>query len=310
MNPRIMWSPIIVVATLLVASAGFALEEPQQQASPMQELAPESGAFWARVATFFGIEPKVLQDLAPELRREGVGTRDAVLMVVLVHKRTLRLLRGEKITKDELGQRFRDNVHDLLATRRVRANWKTLICDQLGVDLNEMVKQAGNSVREAMSSPSSDGRSAMATPAAVVAKEVPEDLYQPLLQRLSVEPESLRRAWGALESINQRNPRAAVILLVLAKEKTARMLEYRTAAPHEGERDKLFLDALGAFIGQVESRPRVGWGALASQVGVTSEDLHREAMSIILAAAQRQQQRTSGSGAQQGPLVPSELKEW
>ena len=308
MNRRTAICLVIGVAAGVAASPAIAQEQ-TKQSSPMQELATESNIFWARVATFFGLDPQVIQGIVPEFRQEGVNTRDAVLLSIFAHKRTLRLLRGEKITKDELGARFRDEVHELLAIRRVRTNWKTLLSDQLGVDLNEMVKQAANSVREAMRAPA-DGSTSVRLVPATTPKEVPEDFSQPLRQRLRVGPEALKQAWGALDPIAQRSPRAAVIILVLAKEKTDRLLEYRTVAPKAGEHDKLFLDALAQFIAQVEARPRVGWGTLASQAGVTAEDLHREAYSIIIAAAQRQQQREGASGSKAKLLVPSELNEW
>ena len=134
-------------------------------------------------------------------------------------------------------------------------------------------------------------------------------MYQPLIQRLRMRPEALRVAWGALEPIEQRTPRAAVILLVLAREKADRLLEYGAIAPEE--REKLLLDALVNFIGQVESRPRVGWGILASQVGLHSMDLQREASSILSAAAERQQHLITLSGAKvEKPAVPRELSEW
>jgi hypothetical protein len=297
----------IAVAAVFVASMALA-QEGAKQSSSMQELPPESSAFYARVATFFGMDPKVIQGLVPELRQEKVNTRDAVLLIIFAHKRTLPLLRGEKISKEEVEKVFRDNISDLLQERRRRADWRTVICDELGVDLYAMIKQASNSVSEAMRPPSDAARSVRPVSAATP-KEVPEDLYQPLMQHLRMRPEALKVAWGALEPIEQRTPRAAVILLVLAREKANRLLEYGTVAP--AEKEKVFVDALADFIGQVESRPRVGWGILASQVGLHSVDLERETSSILSAAAERQQQRKKLSGAKVEELaVPRELSEW
>jgi len=297
---------ILAVAAIFVASLALAQEKAKEDSS-LQELPPESSAFYARLATFFGMDPKLIRGLVPELRQEKVNTRDAVLLILFAHKQTRRLLREEKITKDEVAKRFHDSFRDFLAKRRTQGDWRGLICHELGVDVYAMTKQATHSVSEAMRPPSDAARSVRPVSDARQ-KEIPEDLFRPLMQRLRVRPEALKVAWGALEPIGQRSPRAAVILLVLAREKTDQFLEYGTVAPAEKER--LFLDALADFIGQVESRPRVGWRTLASQVGLNSADLQREASSIFGAAAQRQQQRKDLSGTREEAVVPRELSEW
>ena len=76
---------ILAVAAIFVASLALAQEKANESPS-LQELPPESSAFYARVATFFGMDPKLIRGLVPELRQEKVNTGDAVLLILFAHK--------------------------------------------------------------------------------------------------------------------------------------------------------------------------------------------------------------------------------
>ncbi len=300
---------IIAAAALCFASLAFA-EEGAKNGPSRPEVEAEAAAFYGRVATFLGLEPGLVESVLPEFRREGVKTRDAVLVLIFAHKRTLRLFREEKITKDEVEKSFRASISEFLEKRRTRQNWREVICGELGLDVHDVTKQASNTVSEAMR-PAAGARRSVPDIRAARPREVPEDLVQPLLQRLRVRPDTLKVAWGALGPIAEGTPRSGVILLILAKEKTDRLLEFGAVA--QEDKEKVFFQSLADFIGQVEARPGIGWGNLASQVGLHSQDLQMEALSIFDAAGKRRQGREKAQGAQareETPAVPRELSQW
>jgi hypothetical protein len=297
---------VMAAAALFLASPAFAEQGANQGASPQGETQAPN-AFYARVASFLGMEPNLIEGLVPEFRREGVKTNDAVLLLLFADKRTQRLLREETITKEEMGKTFRDSISGFLEKRRAQPDWRGAISQELGVDLHDMTKQATNTVREAMRPTAGADSSARAIRAATP-REVPEELVQPLLQRLRVQPQVLKQAWGALESITGGSPRPAILLLVLAREKTDRLLQFGAVASEE--KDKVFLDSLADFINEVGSHPGIGWGSLASQVGLHSQDLQMEALSIFKSAGMRKAERERLSGARvEAPVVPPELSE-
>src|SRR5262245_3354605 len=133
---RIALSVLVGLAAAFIVSVVSAQAQ-SGSAPPGLTEAPE---FYARVAAVFGMDQGVLQPLVPEFKREGVDTRDAVLLIIFGHKRTLRVLREEKITKEQLPAAFRESIVALLQTRKARTDWKTFTCDQLGVDLYAMLK--------------------------------------------------------------------------------------------------------------------------------------------------------------------------
>ena len=296
----------MAAAAVFITSLAFA-EEGARQGASAQQVSPESNAFYARLASFLGMEPNLFVGLAPEFQRDGVARKDAVLLLLFAHKRTQRLLREEKITKDDRQKTFRDSISGFLEKRRARQDWRAAISDELGLHLHDITKQANDTMKEAMRPTAGDAGSARAIRAAEP-KEVPEDLVQPLLQRLRVRPEALKRAWGEVESVGWGSPRPAVILLVLAKEKTDRLLEFGAVAREE--KDEVFLDSLAYFTAQVQRQPGIGWGTLASQVGLHSADLQAEALTIFKAARMRKAEREKLSGARaEEPAVPRELSE-
>ncbi len=297
---------VMAVAVAFIASLAFA-EEGALQGASAQQASPEPNVLNARVASFLGMEPSLIEGLAPEFRREGVKTSDAVLILLFADKRTQRLLREEKITKDEMQKTFRDSVSAFLQRSRAGRDWREAISKELGVELHDLTKQANNTMREAMRPAVGDARSARAIRAATP-KEVPEDLVKPLLQRLRVRPEVLKQAWGEVDPVTGGSARPAVLLLVLAKEKTDRLLEFGAVAREE--KDKVFLDSLADFLDQVEARPGIGWGSLASQVGLHSMDLQMEALSIFKGASQGKAEREKPTPARaEEPAVPRELSE-
>jgi hypothetical protein len=295
----------MAAAAVFITSLVFA-EEGARQGASAQQVSPEVNAFYARLASFLGMEPSLFMGIAPEFQRDGVANKDAVLLLLFAHKRTQRLLREEKITTEDRQKTFRDSISRFLEERRAGQDWRAVISGELGFSLHDMTKQANDTMRQAMRPTVGDAESARAIRVAEP-KEVPEDLVQPLLQRLRVRPEVLKQAWGEVEStIGGSSPRPAVILLVLAKEKTDRLLEF--GAVGREEKDKVFLDSLAYFTAQIQTHPGIGWGTLASQVGLHSADLQAEALSIFKAARMRKAEREKLSGARaEGPAVPREL---
>jgi hypothetical protein len=296
----------MALAAVFITSLAFA-EEGARKGAPAQQVSPEEDAFYARLASFLGMEPNLFRGIAPEFQRDGVARKDAVLLLLFAHKRTQRLLREEQITTDERQKTFRDSVSGFLERRRSQQDWRAAISGELGFSLHDMTKQANDTMHEAMRPTVGADRSARAIRAAEP-REVPEDLVQPLLLRLRVRPEVLKQAWGQVESVAGGSPRPGVILLVLAKEKTDLLVEFGAVAREE--KDEVFLDSLANFTAQVQRHPGIGWGALASQVGLHSMDLQGEALSIFKAADMRKQEREKLSGARaQEPAVPRELSE-
>ncbi len=297
---------IWVMAVALIASLAFAEEGATQRSSPPVKT-QEPNVLYARVALFLGMEPSLIEGLAPEFSREGVKTSDAVLILLFADKRTQRLLREEKITKGEMQKTFRDSVSAFLQRHGAGRDWREAISKELGVELHDLTKQANNTMREAMRPAVGDAGSARAIRAAAP-KEVPEDLVKPLLQRLRVRPEVLKQAWGEVDAVTGGSARPGVLLLVLAKEKTDRLLEFGAVAREE--KDKVFLASLADFLDQVEARPGIGWGSLASQVGLHSMDLQMEALSIFKGVGQRKAEREKLRPARaEEPAVPRELSE-
>jgi len=297
---------IMAVAAVSIAGLALAEEGATRRSSPHAKTQEPHG-FYARVASFLGMEPTFIEGLAPEFRREGVKTRDAVLLLLFANKRTQRLLMEEKITKAEAQKNFRDSITEFLEKHRARRDWREAISKELGLDLHNMTKHASNTMREAMRPTVGADRSARAIRAAEP-KEVPEDLVRPLLQRLRVRPEVLKQAWGELQSVRRVGQRSAVRLLVLAREKTDRLLEVGAVAREETER--VFLESLADFIDQVRSGRTIGWGALASQVGLHSYEIQMETNSIYKGMNQWYQEREKLSGAQAAKrAVPRELSE-
>jgi hypothetical protein len=295
---------MIAVGVLVVATPVLA-EEGAGPGASQPAVTPDENLFYARVASFLGLDPKVVQAAMPELQREGVNERDSVLLLLFGYKRTLRLLREEKITKEEVEKSFHDSILAFLETRRARpTGWKGYISTELALELHDVAKQAANTVREARK-PADVDRPERAVSAARL-REVPEEFAQPIQTRLRLRPEVLKKAWGQLESVQQRDPRGAIKLLILAREKTDRLLEFGVIAKEE--KDKMFLDNLADFISQVESNPAIWWGGLASQVGLHSRDLNDEALIIFNAAAEVQSRK--GIMRAERPAVPRELIEW
>ncbi len=292
---------MLVVATLALAEEGAA------PGASQPEVTPDETVFYARVASFLGLPPKVVQAVVPEFKREGVNERDSVLLLLFAYKRTLRLLREEKITKEQVDKGFSDSIRYFLETRRARpgpAGWKGYISTEMALELHDVVKQAANTVREARK-PADADRPERAVSAAAP-REVPEEFAQALQTRFRLRPEVLKMAWGQLESMHQRDPRGAIKLLILAREKTDRLLEF--GAIKRDQRDKVFLDNLADFISQVESNPVIWWGGLASQVGLHSRDLNDETLIIFNAATEVQLRK--GVRRAERPAVPRELIEW
>ncbi len=295
---------MIAVGVLLVATPALA-EEGAGPGATQHEVTPAESVFYARVASFLGLHPKVVQAVLPEFKREGVNERDSVILLLFAYKRTLRLLREEKITKGEVEKSFHDSILAFLERRRAKpTGWKGYISTELALELHDVAKQAANTVREARKLADAD-RPDRAVSAARP-REVPEEFAQPLQTRLRLRPEVLKMAWGQLESVQQRDPRGAVKLLILAREKTDRLLEFGAIAKEE--KDKVFLDNLADFISQIESNPAIWWGGLASQVGLHSRDLNDEALIIFNAAAEIQSRK--GVRRAERPAVPRELIEW
>jgi len=297
----------MALAAVFITSLAFA-EEGARKGAAAQQVSPEVKAFYARLASFLGMEPNFFMGLAPEFQRDGVANKDAVLLLLFAHKRTQRLLREEKITTEDRQKTFRDSISGFLEERKARQDWRAAISDELGFSLHDMTKQANDTMHAAMRPTVGDAGSSARAIRAAEPREVPEDLVQPLLLRLRVRPEVLKQAWGQVESVAGGSPRPALILLVLAKEKTDRLLEFGAVAREE--KDEVFLDSVANFTAQVQRNPGIGWGTLASQVGLHSMDLQGEALSIFKAARMRKQEREKLSGVRaEGPAVPRELSE-
>jgi len=297
----------IAVVGVLIASAAFA-EQGDKSRATSQEWSVEPAVLYGRVATFLGLEPKVGESLVPEFNRNGVKPRDGVLLMVLAHHRMLQLLREERITKNDLEKTFRDGIGEFLEVRRTRPSWRDAITLSLGLDVHDLLKGANDTLVEA-TRPSRHTPRAVRPVTAATPREVPEDLVQPLLQRLSVGPEVLKQAWGALDPVAAGTPRNAVILLVLAKEKTDRLIEFGAVA--QEDRQRVFYESLADFISQMEAEPTIGWGSLASQIGLKSVDLQQEARAIFNSAAKRRADRDQASGVlRDEPAVPVDLTRW
>lgn len=298
---------VIALGLALFASSAFAEGETKRRVVP-KEWTVEPKAFYGRVATFLGIEQRIGEAVGERFVNDGVTPREGVLLMLFAHKQTQRLQREQKITtKNDAERSFQDGVTEFLATRKASSQWREVISKKLEVSLHDLTKQADDTVAEAVRSASRAGGSVQSVMTATP-KEVRDDLREILLKRLALRPEALKQAWGAVEPVAGPTERVGLLLLVLAKVKTDRLIELGAAAP--ADKEKVFFESLADFMGQMQADPFMGWGSLGNQVGLHSVDLQAEARSIYDAVERRQAEREQATGRREEPAVPVELTRW
>lgn len=255
---------IFLVAFL--AGLAFAQEEAQKAPSP-----PQSKISYDRVADLLGLDKKLVNQTLTELAQKKVGQRHAITFLVVARDRMLRLLRTGAIERDEKEKIFHETINVLAEKYQEGGGtgWQNTL-EEYGLLIPDVMRRAGTIMQQARVADKAS------KPVRSLGKsEFPEHLSKSLVERLSVKEELLKELWGGgLNGVYLKN---ALMLLLLAKERTNQLVHSGSAA--EAEREKSFAASLNFFLGQL--RQGMGWGDLAVQVGRHGNDLIREADTIL-----------------------------
>ena len=223
-----------------------------------------------QAAAQLGLEPKLVNQAVAELEQKGLGSKNAITFLVVARERALRLIKGGTITKEEIDENVKETIDGLYKAYQEKGeNWKDAI-EEYGLLIPDVLRQATTIIKAARITETKARKAAGGS----AQSEYPANLSQTLTQRLNVREEILKEAWREVKVVPLRS---ALMLLLLAKERTDRFVALRSAA--EGDREKAFLENVKFFLGQLQRG--TGWGDLGIQVGRHANDLIREADGII-----------------------------
>jgi hypothetical protein len=257
----------LLLIVLLVLSASPSLAQTGLENRTSFQSAP---LFYDRVAEILDIAPELVKETVTGPVQEALEPRVIVALLILAKRRADRQLVAGTTTTEAVLEIFRNTMQSGLAGDAKK--WQRM-AEADGIPISDLTRQARAIVHMARHVDQPEPQPA--------SREMPEELSRLLSQRFTLRPETLAEAWGLVEDTTKKGGhvylKPAVMLLVLALEKTEQSLRVRTVSP--AEREGMFLRNLGYF--KEQSRNGVGWGDLAIQVNASAGHVNREANALL-----------------------------
>ena len=225
---------------------------------------------YARIASELGLAPDLVTEMMAELGQQGIVAQRAITFLMLAKERTdQQILRGV-VPKDEAQKAFRESLRHF-ATKS--PNWERLM-DEVGASVDKTRRRAEAVWREAQIA---DPPRAAAPP-----KDPPEPYAPVLSDHLRVSDPVLRQAWGEVDEFSEITIRPAIMLLLMARARTDRLLTL--GAIGKGEEEESFLQNLRLFIDQRRrsgGTTKDGWGDMATLAGRRINDVVQESLRVL-----------------------------